>query len=97
MGCGSGYLFSGSYYWTQVGLDWRSSEHHRGSLMLCGYSASPEEEGKQITYRRRGLNNSDTVFKQNVHSQGFKNAISSKLRQSSQILHSDRIKFRSYP
>lgn len=47
MGCGSGYLFSGNYYWTRVGLDWRSGEHHRGSLMLCGYSASPEEEGNR--------------------------------------------------
>ena len=47
MGCGSGYLFSGNYYWTQVELDWRFVEHHRASLMLCGYSASPEEHQKQ--------------------------------------------------
>lgn len=44
MECGSGYLLSGNYYWTQVEFDWRSVEHRRGSLMLCGYSASPEEE-----------------------------------------------------
>lgn len=49
MGCGSGYLFSGNYYWSQVGLDWWSVEHRRESLMLCGYSASPEEEKRFIT------------------------------------------------
>lgn len=49
MGCGSDYLFSGNYYWTQVGLDWWSVEHHRGSLMLCGYSASPENEKTGIS------------------------------------------------
>lgn len=46
MGCGSGYLISGNYYWTRVELDWWSVGHHRGSLMLCGCSASPVKEGR---------------------------------------------------
>lgn len=48
MGCGSGNFFNGNYYWTQVGLDWWSVEHRRGSLMLCGCSASPGEERNRL-------------------------------------------------
>lgn len=48
MGCGSGYLLSGNYCWTLVGLDWWSVWRRRGSLMLCGCSASPEES--QVFY-----------------------------------------------
>lgn len=54
----TGCSISGNYYWTRVELDWWSVGHRRGSLMLCGCSASPV----------KGVLERTVIFNVNTHS-----------------------------
>lgn len=82
MGHDSHYLFNGNYFWTQVVLDRWSEESRRGSLMLCGYSASPEKKNTDILNRvhrfgsltslsTNGMCQSDTYWPLCTHDQGL--------------------------